>query len=145
VEWLGTARTSRRASVLSGIWRQEVTILLSQWEEGEKLCTNDEWAPQEFPFSDFTNMDSGFWLRKNSYKENKNPRKYGVVGNPIWNTFHYCNFFQISTIFELIKRFRVKADSTDLCSYRLIATNFANQPDLHFGQGLLHGDLQSLI
>jgi hypothetical protein len=105
VEWSGTARTSRRASVLSGIWRQEVTILFSQWEEGEKLCTNDEWAPQEFPFSDFTNMDSGFWLRKNSYKDNKNPRKYGVVGNPIWNTFHYCNFFQISTIFELIKRF----------------------------------------
>jgi hypothetical protein len=51
--------------VLSGIWRQEVIILLSQWEEGEKLCTNDEWAPQEFPFFDLTNMDSGFWLREN--------------------------------------------------------------------------------
>jgi hypothetical protein len=27
------------------------------------------------------------------------------VGNLIWNTFHYCNFFQISTDFELFKRF----------------------------------------
>jgi hypothetical protein len=65
VEWLGTARTSRRASVLSGIWRQEDTVLLSQREKREKLYTNDEWAPQEFPFSDLTNMDSGFWPRKN--------------------------------------------------------------------------------
>jgi hypothetical protein len=89
VEWLGTTRTSRRASVLSGIWRQEVTVLLSQREEGEKLYTNDEWGPQEIPFSDLTNMDSGFWLRKNIYKENKNPGKFGMGGNTIWNTFYY--------------------------------------------------------
>jgi hypothetical protein len=75
--------------VLSGIWRQEVTVLLSQREEGEKLCTNDEWGPQEIPFSDLTNMDSGFWLRKNIYKENKNPGKFGMGGNTIWNTFYY--------------------------------------------------------
>jgi hypothetical protein len=27
------------------------------------------------------------------------------VGNLIWNTFHFGNFFQISTDFELIQRF----------------------------------------
>jgi hypothetical protein len=27
------------------------------------------------------------------------------VGNPIWNTFQYCNFFQIFTDFELFQRF----------------------------------------
>jgi hypothetical protein len=27
------------------------------------------------------------------------------VGNPIWNTFHVANFFQISTDFELTQRF----------------------------------------
>jgi hypothetical protein len=27
------------------------------------------------------------------------------VGNPIWNTHHVGNFFQISTDFELIQRF----------------------------------------
>jgi hypothetical protein len=59
-------QTSRRAFVLSGIWRREVTVLLIQQKEGEKLSTIDEWAPQEFPFSDLTNLDSGFWLRKNS-------------------------------------------------------------------------------
>jgi hypothetical protein len=46
------------------------------------------------------------------------------VGNPIYNTFHYCNFFQIYTDFELIRRFQIKADLTDLCSNRLIATFF---------------------
>jgi hypothetical protein len=61
----GLAPTSCRASVLRGIWRQEITVLLSQREEGEKVCTNDEWAPQEFSFSDLTNTDSDFWLRKN--------------------------------------------------------------------------------
>jgi hypothetical protein len=30
-----------------------------------------------------------------------------------------------------------------VCSYRLIATLPANAPDLHCGQGFLHGDLQS--
>jgi hypothetical protein len=64
--------------------------------------------------------------------------------NSIWNIFHYCNFLQISTNFELIKRFRVKTGLTDLCSYRLIATLFSTRPKHLFGQGVLHGDLQSL-
>jgi hypothetical protein len=67
-----------------------------------------------------------------------------VVRNPICNTFHYCNFFHISADFEIFKRFRVQAGLTDLCSYRLIVTLFANGPELHFGQGVIHGDLQGL-
>jgi hypothetical protein len=62
------------------------------------------------------------------------------VGDPIWNTFYYCNIFQISTDFELFKRFRVKAELTELCSHSLIATPITNPPELHFGQ-VLHGDL----
>jgi hypothetical protein len=46
--------------------------------------------------------------------------------------------------FELFKRFRVKAGLTNLRSNRLIATLFLNRSELHFGQGLLHCDLQSL-
>jgi hypothetical protein len=46
--------------------------------------------------------------------------------------------------FELFERFQVKAGLTDLCSYRLIVTLIPNRPELHFGQGVLHGHLQSL-
>jgi hypothetical protein len=74
----------------------------------------------------------------------KNLVKFVDVGNPIWNTFHYCNFYQISTDSKLIKRFWVKVGLTDLCTNRLIATRFPNWPVLHFGQGVLHDDLQSL-
>jgi hypothetical protein len=74
----------------------------------------------------------------------KNLRKFVEVGNLIWNTFYYWHFFQISTDFELLKRFQVKAGLTDLCSNRLIATIFPNRTKFHFGQGVLHGDLQSL-
>jgi hypothetical protein len=66
------------------------------------------------------------------------------IGNPIWNTFYCCIFFQISIDFELIKRFRVKTGLTNLSSYRLIATLIPNRPEIHFGQGVLHGDLHSL-
>jgi hypothetical protein len=31
-----------------------------------------------------------------------------------------------------------------MCSYRLIATLPANPPELHFGQGVFHGDTQCL-
>jgi hypothetical protein len=66
------------------------------------------------------------------------------VVNLIWHTFIYCNFFQFSTNFELFKRFQIKAGLTYLCSYRLIATLFPNQPEVQFEQGVLYGDLQSL-
>jgi hypothetical protein len=46
--------------------------------------------------------------------------------------------------FEIFKRFRVKAGLTELYSYRLIATLFPNQTELHFWQGVLYGDQQSL-
>jgi hypothetical protein len=71
-----------------------------------------------------------------------NPGKFVGVVNPIWNTFHSCNFFQISTDFEIFKRFLVKASLTEIYSYRLIATLLANPPGLLFRQEVLHGDLQ---
>jgi hypothetical protein len=46
-------------------------------------------------------------VKTNSQEERKNLRKIMEVGNPIWNTFYYCNFFQIFTNFELFKRFQV--------------------------------------
>jgi hypothetical protein len=64
------------------------------------------------------------------------------VGNPIWNTFLYYIFFQISTDFKIFKRFRVKSGLTDLCSYRLIATSIANPGELHFREGVHRDDLQ---
>jgi hypothetical protein len=67
--------------------------------------------------------------------------KFVGVGNPIWNTLHYCNFFQISMDFEIFKRFRVKASLTEMCSYRLIATLLANPPNFLFVQEVHHGDL----
>jgi hypothetical protein len=57
-----------------------------------------------------------------------------LVGNPIWNTFCYLNFFQFSMDFELFERSRVKAELTELCSHMLIAAPIANLPELHFGQ-----------
>jgi hypothetical protein len=67
--------------------------------------------------------------------------QFEEVENPIQNNFHYCNFFQISTEFELFRRFWFKAELTKLWSHRLIATLIANAPELHFGQEVLHGDL----
>jgi hypothetical protein len=66
------------------------------------------------------------------------------VGNPIWSNFCYWHFFQFSTDFELIKRFQVKLDLTKLWSIKLIATVIANPPKLDFGEGVLHGSLQTL-
>jgi hypothetical protein len=36
----------------------------------------------------------------------KNPGIFMEVGNPILNTFNIGNFFQVSTYFELIQRFK---------------------------------------
>jgi hypothetical protein len=55
------------------------------------------------------------------------------MGNPIWSIFHYCNFFQISTDFELFEKFQVKAGLIEMDSYKLIATPIANPTELHFG------------
>jgi hypothetical protein len=74
----------------------------------------------------------------------KNPGKFRELENPIWNTFYYLNFFQISTDFELFKRFPVKVGLTKLCSHRLIATLIANPSELYFGQEVVHGDPQCL-
>jgi hypothetical protein len=40
-----------------------------------------------------------------AFSRMKNPGKFVVLQNSIWNTFHYCNFFQIFTDFELFQRF----------------------------------------
>jgi hypothetical protein len=66
------------------------------------------------------------------------------VGNLIWNNFHHCIFFQISTDFELFKRFHLKVALTEMCSYKLIATPIANPGELYFGQGVHHDDLHGL-
>jgi hypothetical protein len=57
--------------------------------------------------------------------------------------FHVGNFFQISTDFKLIKD-SMKTDLKELMSDRLIEIFISNSPELHFRQGLLHGDLQRL-
>jgi hypothetical protein len=46
--------------------------------------------------------------------------------------------------FKLFKKFRVRTGLTDLRSNRLIAPLFPNRPELHFVQGMIHCDLQSL-
>jgi hypothetical protein len=66
------------------------------------------------------------------------------VGNLIWNTFCYCNFFQISTDFEIFNRFQDKSSLIELWSIKLVATAIANPPELSFGLGVLHGALQTL-
>jgi hypothetical protein len=65
------------------------------------------------------------------------------VGNPIWNTFCYCNFFQISIDFKIFNRFQVKSSLTELWSIKLVATAIANPPELNFGLGVLHGALKT--
>jgi hypothetical protein len=65
------------------------------------------------------------------------------VGKPIWNTFHVGKFFQISTDFEFSKDY-TKTDLNELWSNKLIEILIANPSTLHFGQGVLHGDLQRL-
>jgi hypothetical protein len=50
------------------------------------------------------NPKSAFLCKKIGKKIRKNPRKLVELGNPVWNNFYYCNFFQISTDFELFKR-----------------------------------------
>jgi hypothetical protein len=59
--------------------------------------------------------------------------KFVDIGNPIQNTFRYCNFFQFSTDFELFKRFQVKAGLTRFSLDRLIATLIANPPEFLCG------------
>jgi hypothetical protein len=56
--------------------------------------------------------------------------------------FFYCNFFQISTNFEIFNRFQVKSSLTELWSIKLVATAIANSPELNFGLGVLHGTLK---
>jgi hypothetical protein len=63
-------------------------------------------GPHATAFFEFKiNPTSVFSRRKNRYEIRKNPGKFVVVRNSIWNTFHYCNFFQIFTNFKLFQRF----------------------------------------
>jgi hypothetical protein len=65
------------------------------------------------------------------------------VGNPSLNTFSFGNFLKISTDFELSKYSR-KTDLNELLSDMLIEIFIANPSKLHFGQEVMHGDLQRL-
>jgi hypothetical protein len=62
----------------------------------------------------------------------KNPEKIVEVRNPIWNTFHYCNFFQFSADFKLFKKIQVKTSLTGFCSLSLIACLITSTPELLF-------------
>jgi hypothetical protein len=66
------------------------------------------------------------------------------LGNPVWSNFCYCNFFQLSTDFEIFNRLRVKSSLTELWSISLVATAIETSPELHCGQGVIHGALRSL-
>jgi hypothetical protein len=46
--------------------------------------------------------------------------------------------------FELFQKFRVKNSLTELWSISLFATAIETSPDLHCGQGVLHGALWTL-
>jgi hypothetical protein len=65
------------------------------------------------------------------------------VGNSVWDTFTFGNFFQISTNLELIKDSR-KTDLNELWSDMLIEILIVNPSKLHIGQEVLHGDTQRL-
>jgi hypothetical protein len=47
----------------------------------------------------------------------------------------------ISTDFELFQKFQVKYSLTELWSISLVATAIETSPELHCGQGVLHGAL----
>ena len=66
------------------------------------------------------------------------------VGNLIWNTFPNWHFPQFSTDFELFQKFRVKNSLIKLWPNSLVATAIDSSPELHFGQGVLHGVLWTL-
>jgi hypothetical protein len=87
------------------------------------------------------NPEFGFSHGKNRLAMRKHLGKFIEVGNPIWNTFCYCNFFPFSTDFELIQRFQFKFELPKFCSLRLIVTSIANPPELKREQGILHVSL----
>jgi hypothetical protein len=50
----------------------------------------------------------------------------------------------LQTDFELFQRFWVKSSLTELWSLSLVATAIETSPELHCGQGVLHGALWTL-
>jgi hypothetical protein len=79
--------------------------------------------------------------KKNRYKVRKILIKFMEVGNPIWNTFYDYNFLRFFTNLNYFKRFQVKIGLTELLSISLVATAIETSPELHCGQGVLHGAL----
>jgi hypothetical protein len=65
------------------------------------------------------------------------------VENPIWNIFMLATSFKSPLILNYSKDSR-KTDLKELWSDRQIEILISNAPELHFGQGLLHGDLHRL-
>jgi hypothetical protein len=66
----------------------------------------DRWAPTSDSLMDLKinpkPISSAGKLDRNGQK---NPGTILEVVNPIYNIFHYCNFFQIFMNFELFKRY----------------------------------------
>jgi hypothetical protein len=65
------------------------------------------------------------------------------VGNQNLSTFHVATYIKSPRILHYSKDSR-KTDLIELWSDRLLETLVANPSKLHFGKGLLHGDLQRL-
>jgi hypothetical protein len=131
---------SRNRSGMGTVWKKLLT-------SGPAMKRSWGWQvdPRRQQISSFKIIQKNHFPReKNRLKMRKNPRKFLKVENPIWNSFHYCNFFQIFTDFELIKRFQVNTDLTGLNSNRLIATLIANPPYLLLEQEVIHNDLKIL-
>jgi hypothetical protein len=104
----------------------------------------DRRAPHVSVFWFKINLKSDSNAGKIGRQQGKNLKIFVGVEKSNLEHFHYCNFFQTTMHFEIFKRFWVKTGLTDLWSYKLIATLFLNRPELHFGQGVVHGDIQSL-
>jgi hypothetical protein len=129
----------RPVELMADRWKIGADALARKWWKEADRCVR---CQEKFDIK--INIVFSLGLQLNSKQIPKNLGKFLEDGNQVWNNFHYCNFFQIFTDFELIKRFWVKADLTGLSSYRLIATLIANPPDLLLEQEVIHSDVQTL-
>jgi hypothetical protein len=90
-------------------------------------------------------MHSNLSWRKGELPElQKFQIKYWVVEFEMKYNFHNCNISQNSTDFDLNFIFLFKLELPKNWSLRLIGTTNANPSELKLGQGVLHGDLQTV-
>jgi hypothetical protein len=111
VEWSGdvvqTPNESDKVDVCA-VWCHLLTMDSRWWEKTGPWAQSwwkeaDRWAPHQETFEIKMNIIFSLGLQLNSKQIRKNLGNILEVGNQIWNNFHYCNFFQIFTDFELIQ------------------------------------------